>query len=225
MTALVTPLAELADLGGPVFIILLAVSVGTLALILHKAWRFETERVGRDGGIRRALAHWDSGDRAAALTALEGSKHFLAGWAGQAMAIDWNADAAARLEAEAEQRFLPLEKGFRTLDTVAQLAPLLGLLGTVIGMIEAFQALQAAGSSVDPAALAGGIWVALLTTAAGLSVAMPTSMALSWFEARVDADRSLADYTLKAIPAAGPEYQRAETTPPAPAAREAFHGA
>ena len=97
------------------------------------------------------------------------------------------------MEAEVETQFLKLERGFRLLDTVAQLAPLLGLFGTVLGMIEAFQALQDAGSSVDPSLLAGGIWVALLTTAA---VAMPTSIVLSWFESRMTAERVFAELAL-----------------------------
>ena len=53
-------------------------------------------------------------------------------------------------------------------------------------MITAFQALQQSGNSVDPSILAGGIWVALLTTAVGLAVAMPTSIALTYFESRVE---------------------------------------
>lgn len=52
----------------------------------------------------------------------------------------------------------------------------------VLGMIEAFQRLEQAGSQVDPAILSGGIWVALLTTAAGLTVAIPAVMALNWLE-------------------------------------------
>ena len=55
-----------------------------------------------------------------------------------------------------------------------------------MGMIAAFQALQAAGSKADPAMLAGGIWEALLTTAAGMAVAIPASAALTWFEAVID---------------------------------------
>ena len=82
---------------------------------------------------------------------------------------------------------------------MAQLAPLMGLFGTVLGMIEAFQALQDAGTQVDPSLLAGGIWVALMTTAAGLAVAMPTSIALSWFEAQVDADRALAEHAFATL--------------------------
>ncbi len=56
-------------------------------------------------------------------------------------------------------------------------------------MISAFQALQEAGSRADPAMLAGGIWEALLTTAAGMAVAIPASAALTWFESVIDAIR------------------------------------
>jgi biopolymer transport protein ExbB len=75
---------------------------------------------------------------------------------------------------------------FRPLEVVASLAPLLGLFGTVLGMISAFQQLEAAGNQVNPAILSGGIWVALLTTAAGLAVAMPVVVILNWLERRVD---------------------------------------
>ncbi|MDO6806083.1 MotA/TolQ/ExbB proton channel family protein, partial [Wenyingzhuangia sp. 1_MG-2023] len=69
-----------------------------------------------------------------------------------------------------------LTQGLRPLEVIANIAPLLGLFGTVLGMIEAFQAMEAAGSKVDPAVLSGGIWQALLTTAGGLAVAIPVSM-------------------------------------------------
>ena len=76
--------------------------------------------------------------------------------------------------------------GLRGLELAVTIGPLLGLLGTVTGMIGAFQALQVAGAQADPATLAGGIWQALLTTAAGMAVAIPAQIALSGFEAVVD---------------------------------------
>ena len=79
-----------------------------------------------------------------------------------------------------------LRAGFRPLEVIASLAPLLGLFGTVLGMIEAFHQLELAGSEVDPAILSGGIWEALLTTAVGLAVAIPVVAALSWMERRVE---------------------------------------
>jgi len=65
-----------------------------------------------------------------------------------------------------------LEAHLTTLSVISQVAPLLGLLGTVLGMIEAFQKLENAGDQVNPALLAGGIWEALLTTAAGMVVGL-----------------------------------------------------
>lgn len=79
---------------------------------------------------------------------------------------------------------VPLRDWLRPLEVIASLAPLLGLLGTVIGMIRAFQELEAGGSQVDVALLSGGIWQALITTAAGLSVAIPVVAALNYFERR-----------------------------------------
>jgi biopolymer transport protein ExbB len=63
---------------------------------------------------------------------------------------------------------------------------LLGLLGTVLGMIKAFMVIQEMGGKVNAAVLAGGIWEAMLTTALGLAVALPTMVAYSYLTARVD---------------------------------------
>lgn len=187
------------ELGGPVVAVLAVVSVVTLTVVLYKIWQFQTARVGRHLAIRNALTAWDQGRLAEAQAQLAESKSYLAAVVKQAMSAPRTSELPARLEAEAESRFVRLESGFRLLDSVAQLAPLIGLFGTVLGMIEAFQALQSAGSSVDPSLLAGGIWVALLTTAVGLAVAMPTSVALSWLEARMSAERVFADQALTTV--------------------------
>lgn len=79
-----------------------------------------------------------------------------------------------------------LEKNLRGLGIIAHISPLLGLLGTVTGMIKAFMQIQGLGGSVDASVLAGGIWEALLTTAAGLAVAIPTMFAYHYFEGKVD---------------------------------------
>ncbi len=79
-----------------------------------------------------------------------------------------------------------LEKNLRGLGIVAQISPLLGLLGTVTGMIKAFMKIQQLGGKVDASVLAGGIWEALITTAAGLSVAIPAIIFYYYFEGKVD---------------------------------------
>lgn len=79
-----------------------------------------------------------------------------------------------------------LDKNLRGLAIIGNITPLLGLLGTVTGMIKAFIKIQELGGRVDASVLAGGIWEALITTAAGLSVAIPTLVAYHYFEGRVD---------------------------------------
>lgn len=78
-----------------------------------------------------------------------------------------------------------LEKGLVVLATVSTVAPLLGFLGTVVGMIQAFQAIELAGE-VEATTVAGGIKVALITTAAGLVIAIPVSIAHNYFVAKID---------------------------------------
>ena len=130
---------------------------------------------------------------------LTGSRNIFAPMILDATNCDKTEEAFKRLQAAAEIRFVKLESGFRFLDTVVQLAPLLGLFGTVLGMIEAFQALQAAGTQVDPSLLAGGIWVALLTTAVGLIIAIPTATSLAWLESRVEKERVFFDWAIALV--------------------------
>jgi biopolymer transport protein ExbB len=93
-----------------------------------------------------------------------------------------------------------LESYLRGLEVIANLSPLLGLLGTVLGMIKAFARLESAGTKVDPAILAGGIWEALLTTAFGLSVAIPALAAFYILEGQVENVRAqMKDATIRVL--------------------------
>lgn len=215
MERLIAKLQQISDLGGPVVLLMIAISIATLSVVIYKLWQFTAAGVGRHKILNHALVKWDAEARSEAQETLAGSRSYLAPVVAMAMQGQRNMD---RLEAEAETRFAKLEGGLRFLDSVAQLTPLLGLFGTVLGMISAFQALQSAGSQVDPTILAGGIWVALLTTAVGLVIAMPTSLILTWFETRLDADRVLAQRAIATILSPGPDVQ-AE-----PHAKPAHHG-
>jgi len=79
-----------------------------------------------------------------------------------------------------------MERGFRTLSILGNTAPLLGLLGTIIGMIKAFMVIEMAGGRVDSQALAGGIWEAMLTTGVGLAVSIPVLLLLHFLEGMAD---------------------------------------
>ena len=85
-----------------------------------------------------------------------------------------------------EEEVRDLSSYIQTLATIGTIAPLLGLFGTVIGMIKAFMVIQEMGGKVNAAVLAGGIWEAMLTTAFGLAVALPTMIAHSYLIIRVD---------------------------------------
>ena len=208
MADLVDMIRQVVDLGGPVILLLIAASVLVLAVALYKVVQFQIRGVGRHRALREAITAWDAGGKADARTALSRSSSYLAPVVEMAFRADPSENN--RLVAEAEQRFSKLERGLGSIENVAQLAPLLGLFGTVLGMIEAFQALQNAGSQVDPSILAGGIWVALMTTAAGLAVAMPAALIHAWLTARMDAERGIADHAIQTV--LHPQGLRAQAT-------------
>ncbi|MBQ4325746.1 MAG: MotA/TolQ/ExbB proton channel family protein [Mailhella sp.] len=93
-------------------------------------------------------------------------------------------EASLRIEGEAVVR--RLEKHLSMLSILARLAPLMGLLGTVLGMISTFSEIASAQAGVNMNQLAGGIWQALITTAAGLVIAIPALFFLHHFQSRVN---------------------------------------
>ena len=96
-----------------------------------------------------------------------------------------NREASLRIEGEAVVR--KMEKHLSMLSILARLAPLMGLLGTVLGMISTFSEIANAQAGVNMNQLAGGIWQALITTAAGLVIAIPALFFLHHFQSRVNA--------------------------------------
>jgi len=114
-----------------------------------------------------------------------------------------------------------MQSYFRWLEVIGNVGPLLGLLGTVMGMITAFQALEVAGSKVDASILAGGIWEALFATQVGLMVAIPAVTVLNLLESRLDLYRQeMRDVSVRlvgALYAAGKHGQ----AKPAPAVQAA----
>lgn len=184
---------SLLQLGGPVVAVLGVLSVFAVALLILKLWQFWRERVGRHGRAERALHAWVHRDYAGARQILADDRSAPGTALSAAMRLAASGAPRRQVEQEVERiavaRLHDLQRGFRALDAIAQVAPLLGLFGTVLGMIDAFRQLQAAGNAVDPSILAGGIWVALLTTAVGLAVAIPVSLALTWLETMVENER------------------------------------
>ena len=98
-----------------------------------------------------------------------------------------------------DERINSYSSNLNSLQVIATIAPLLGLLGTVFGMIEAFQQMEMAGKNVDPSILSGGIWEALLTTAAGLSVAIPIVVFESYFRNLIDTFKNNIENTVTKV--------------------------
>lgn len=194
------PVLSFLDRGGPALWVIAALSVVTLTLVLWKVWHLGRLGAWRGrratGPLAEAMADWAAGRPETALRRLDPPRGLRSQIAQHAMHCRLNpglSDALAREEVLrlARAGLGETRRGLRALDLIATVAPLIGLLGTVLGMIEAFQALQEAGNRADPAALAGGIWQALLTTAAGMAVAIPAGIAFSGFESvgeRIQAD-------------------------------------
>jgi biopolymer transport protein ExbB len=90
------------------------------------------------------------------------------------------------IEGAAKTQVFHLERYLGILGTIAAIAPLIGFLGTVTGMIKAFMDIQNLGGNVDASVLAGGIWEALITTAAGLSVGIPALIFYNWLLSKVE---------------------------------------
>lgn len=181
---------DLLQAGGPVVAILLVLSVLALAIVFMKLMQFRAARIGDRRAAHAALAAWHAGRIGEALTQADGSKNPVA----QALARAMRGQRRGLPEAKVREEVVryggdvleDLRAWFRPLEVIASLAPLLGLFGTVLGMIAAFQQLEAAGNQVNPAILSGGIWEALLTTAVGLGVAIPVVAILNWLERKVD---------------------------------------
>lgn len=175
--------------GGPIILILVVLSVCSIALMIGKTLQLLPVRKGSDTR-ETALATWAKGDKRAAADTLASGKSpadRVTAYAMQGMIENIPRTA---LEAEVERRgnseVETMSRHIRLLELIAMVSPLLGLLGTVLGMIQSFQELELAQGAANASVLAGGIWQALLTTAAGLVVAIPAAIGATLLTARVE---------------------------------------
>ena len=196
-------MVEIFDKGGVVVWVLLGYSLLALSIIIERLIRF-----GMMGKLPQQF-------EAALLESLKLGElnNYLARHRGPEVAVLQGISEAAaqgvrdltrvavRIGSIELQR---MERGFRTLAILGNTAPLLGLLGTIMGMIKAFMVIEAAGGKVDAQALAGGIWEAMLTTGVGLVVAIPVLLVLHLLEGMADrraqSMRSLASVLLEQLP-------------------------
>ena len=190
--------------GGWMMLPLLLCSILGLAVIIDRMRAFKAAG-GDYEGLRKAVrGKLEEGDVMAALEAAGGAKGpvaatFVTGLnrfvrqMGKGKAADEAATAAVRsMEEYAPKALKPLEVRLTLLVLVAAIAPLLGMTGTVTGMISSFD-VMASSAGLDPGAVAGGIGEALITTAAGLIVAMPCAVCYNLFTRKIDDITSTID--------------------------------
>jgi len=185
-------LTRLIELGGPVVVVLLLLSMVAAATIVYKLLQLRRY----SAGYFHALA--DRMSRSPAEVPADDVIGELLGFAlaeqesrpmEPSHSLQHGTSPTQALEAEVSRRGSHLLSGLsrylRLLELIAYISPLLGLLGTVLGMIDAFRGLEVEVNQADAGVLAGGIWEALLTTAMGLGIAIPVAAAHALLEGRV----------------------------------------
>lgn len=187
-------LNSLLSLGGPIVYILILLSIYALGLILYKFHKFYKVNYFRGDALKGSIELWISDKRKEAYAEINAMDHpesevisFTMYQLLKNKKIDSKIESDLKEEITrlSDERINYYNSKLNSLQVIASIAPLLGLLGTVFGMIDAFQQMELAGKNVDPSVLSGGIWEALLTTAAGLSVAIPIVVAESYFRSLV----------------------------------------
>lgn len=182
-------LGELMAQGGMTMVPIYLCSIAGLAVFIRKFLEFRRAHLRDLSWLEPVLKLVGAGDYDGIPQACNGSPHpgtrVVHATVNALKEKPQHAEAEARRVASLEIQ--KLEKNLNMLSFLAQVAPLLGLLGTVLGMVDLFIQLQSAGQgNVVVAELSSGIWKALLTTAAGLTVAVPALAAHSYLASQID---------------------------------------
>jgi biopolymer transport protein ExbB len=179
---------ELFYRGGPLMYPLLFGSVLMVAIIIERGYHFIRAGVSRKF-VDTIISTIEKGD-------LEGAQQIAGERRGPVAAImetalryrNYTQDVVEnKISLRGDQELKSLSKNLHLLELTGKIPPMIGLLGTVIGMVEAFQEVAAVKNLVDPSLLAGGIWEALITTVAGLFVGIPALVFFHLFSNRVKA--------------------------------------
>ena len=172
---------ELLERGGPVVWVLAGYSVLALAIVIERLLHFARMR-GLSESFDADLKESPDPKSFAEMRGPEAAVvHAM--FTARLQGVSDLYRVAVRKGSEELQR---MQRGFQTLSWLGNTAPLLGLLGTITGMIKAFMVIEAAGGRVDAQALAGGIWEAMITTGVGLVVALPVLFMVHLLEGVAD---------------------------------------
>ncbi|MEE8092654.1 MAG: MotA/TolQ/ExbB proton channel family protein [Gammaproteobacteria bacterium] len=178
---------EIVQAGGWLMLPIIACSIVAAAIILERLWTLQQTRV-LPTDLTTEVWQWEKSrqlDRQRVQSLHQGSplgQILAAGLSNRHLGRDI---AKENIQDTGRHVVYELERYLNTLGTIAAISPLLGLLGTVIGMVKVFAAITVYGVG-NPGVLAGGISEALITTAAGLSVAIPSLIGYRYLRGKVD---------------------------------------
>lgn len=197
--------------GGPVMIPLLFCSVIAVAVTLERLWYLLRSRVDSEDLMEDVKLSLGQGKMLEAMQVAKKSKGPVASVlaAGIAYYDNDKDQIKGRIEEVGREEIYKMEKRMGILDTIVNISPLLGLLGTVTGIIKSFNVMAALDGIDQPAALSTGIAEALITTATGLMIAIPTLAIYSYLNSLIDktaADMSKRSHELVDILGSKGEY-------------------
>jgi biopolymer transport protein ExbB len=178
-------------MGGPVVILLLVMSICGFSIVLYKLLEFRHFSSSKISNIEEKILSWQGGNPVSVFDC-EGKRNNKIETIIKQVAIwlDSGADSKLireELQCQARKLLSGVNNLLRPLEQIVLLSPLLGLLGTVLGIIDVFQNIALSDVSGQTSSLAGGIWEALLTTAVGMAVAIPFSLMHSFLENQTNA--------------------------------------
>jgi biopolymer transport protein ExbB len=206
---------ELMKAGGWLMLPIIVCSVIAMAIVLERLWTLRRRRIMPDQLVTR-IWNWHRQKQLTAERIAEVRSGSPLGRILSAGLVNREHPRDVMKEAihdTGRQVVADMERYLDTLGTIASVTPLLGLLGTVIGMIDVFSVIMDAGVG-NPGVLAGGISKALITTAAGLSVAIPTLMFHRYFNSKVDKlTIGMEEQALKLVEVIKGERESAEDGP------------
>lgn len=218
MSELWVHMQNLVERGGILMVPILACSVVTVGILIERLWALRFQSVIGGQRFEPIIKHLGKGEFDEAYIIARtldtpGGRILTAGLSVHQAGPQVMQSA---MEETGREEVASLYENVETLGTIASITPLIGLLGTVLGMIDVFQGVVTdagiSGGAVNPASLASGIWTALLTTAAGLSVAIPSFVVYRLMQGRCERHSMLlTTYALRCLryryPLAGLETQ------------------
>lgn len=218
-----SPLHQLLAMGGPVMVVLLVMAILGFITFIYLMLLGALYAPRLSGKLKKVITLWQQNpssvnpqtlrQQAGAWTKLNPLHHLVTNTIEAQQSGESDQQTRETLSRDAQQGLEPFEAPLKIIEVIAALAPLLGLLGTVLGMMEAFSAMAATEGRANASQLSGGIYEALTTTAAGLVVAIPFAALAAWIEFRLRRIHSVVNNTLVTVLSVKPDATAQQPEP------------